>query len=453
METIVNNAKRNNVNMVNIFKFIICTILGVLLVLIPFSFKSGVDTILFHYLKMFVKSFYMPIQMIIIIIFVLAALLAIYDMIAKPRWIRENKLMSNLFSTTPFYLFNRIMGAVVSVLCLLKVGPEFVISPGTGGAMVDLATQLSVLIPMMLLLQTLILEFGAMEFIGELVGFIVKPIFKISEICAVSAISAWVGPGNAAILGTRELFEKGFFTVKEMAIIGSQFAISSIGWVVLVCSVLDIMDNFGMIFLGITLVGMIVAAICVRIPPISNYPDVYVDGSTERKVVIDQSQSKFTRAINSACDRAASVTAKNFTDKKNNMLFYVIWLMPIIVFWGTIALAISVYTPILGWISYPVEVILNLFQVAESKVTASAIMSGFADNYLPVILGGKVESAESRTIIAMMSILQLIFMSEIATLLKSTDALKNFKDIIIVFLLRTFISLPLVILFVKMLLS
>ncbi|MBI5974683.1 arginine transporter [Staphylococcus sp. H16/1A] len=446
------NKQSQPVNIINILKFVICTILGIVIVLIPFSFSNGVDTVLFHYLKLVVQALYTPIQVLIILAFVISALLATYDMIAKPAWIRENPTLKNLFSTTPFYLFNRIMGAVISLLCFFKFGPQVITSMETGGAMLDLATQLSVLIPIMLLLQTLILEFGAMEFIGELVGFIMRPLFKMSEMTAVSAISAWVGPGNAAILGTKELFEKGYFTVKEVAAIGSQFAISSVGWVVLVCSVLDVMDKFGMIFLGITLIGMIVAAISVRIPPISKYPDVYVDGSTERHVEVDQSQSKWQRAIGNACLRASQVTAQNFISKKDNMMFYVLWLMPIIVFWGTIALAISVYTPLLGWVSYPVELVLNLFNVAESNITASAIMSGFADNYLPVILGSKVTSAESRTIIAMMSILQLIFMSEIATLLKSTGALKNFKDILIIFLLRTFISLPFVILFVKIIL-
>lgn len=375
----------------------------------------------------------MPIQILMLLIFVISAILATYDMFIKPHWIRESQLLSHLFSTTPFYLFNRIMGALVSLFCFFKIGPYFLISENTGSAMLDLATQLSILIPMMLLLQTLILEFGAMEFIGEMVDFLFKPIFKISEITAVSAISAWIGPGNAAILGTKELFNKGYFTIKEIAVIGSQFATSSIGWVILVCSVLDIMDNFGMIFFGMTVIGMIIADISVRIPPILNYPDIYADGTTERMVEVDVHQSKIQRAMYGACQRASEVTIKNFTDKKSNMLFYVIWLLPIIVFWGTLALAISVYTPILGWVSYPVELILNFLHIPESSITASAIMSGFADNYLPVILGEKVNSLESRTIIGMMSILQLIFMSEIATLLKSTNTLKSFKDIIIIF--------------------
>ena len=130
------------------------------------------------------------------------------------------------------------------LLCYLNIGPEFIISIDTGGTMLDLSTQLSILIPPMLFLQVLILEFGVMEFVGCLFGFIVRPLFKISEFAAVNIISAWVGPGNAAILGTKQLFEEGFFTLKEAAIISTTFATSSIGWVVLVANVLGLMDVF-----------------------------------------------------------------------------------------------------------------------------------------------------------------------------------------------------------------
>lgn len=106
-----------------------------------------------------------------------------------------------------------------------------------------------------------------MEFFVTLVGFIVKPLFKVSELTAVSLISAWVGPGNAAIMGARQMFDEGYYTLKEAIIIGTTFSTSSIGWVVLVANVLDLMDKFG----TITLVGIIVALIGVRIPPISRY--------------------------------------------------------------------------------------------------------------------------------------------------------------------------------------
>ncbi|MFD0896305.1 YjiH family protein [Loigolactobacillus binensis] len=434
-----------------ITKFVLGTAIGVGLVLIPFSFANGVDTILFHYLKLFIAQYHFAVQTLVTILVVLSALLALIDWLIPTTILHKQRLLKKLFSTTPFYVINRLLGAVVALMCYLKVGPLFIISPDTGTAMLDLATQLSVLVPLMLLFQTFILEFGAMEFLSELIGFIVKPLFKVSELCAVNIISAWVGPGNAAIIGTQELFKKGYFTVREAATIGSQFATSSIGWVVLVCSVLGVMPYFGLIFLGITLVGVIIGAIGVRIPPISRYPSTYVDGSTTRPIKITREGNKWHTALVNASNRANTVSIKNFTTKIDNMTFYVFWLSPIIIIWGTAALALSLYTPLLAWISLPVEWILRLFGVADAKVTASAIMSGFADNYLPVILGKGIGSASSRIILAMMSIEQLIFMSEIATLLKSCNIVQKFSHIVIIFLERTFLALPFVIWYVQLL--
>lgn len=438
----------------NIFyflKFIIGTLIGVGLVLIPFNFDGTVDTFLFYYLKIFIKNNYSYLFPLVMAIVVISALLAVYDGLFKPNWIRKNSMLNTLFSTTPFYIVNRCCGAIIAILCYFKLGPEFITSADTGGSMVMLATQLSILVPAMLFVQTFILEFGAMEFIGKLIGFIFKPIFKVSELCAVSIISAWVGPGNAAILGTKELFDNGYFTAKEAAIIGSQFTTSSVGWVVLVCSIFNLMDSFGTIFLIITIVGIIVAFINVRIPPVSRYSDSYADGHKATKENENTvKQSRFKLAVSSAIERSKLVSSKNFIAKKNNMSFYVVWLQPIIIFWGTLALIMSVYTPVLRWISYPVEWILLFSDVQDAAITASAIMSGFADSYLPVILGQNITSSASRAIIAIMSILQIIFMSEIATLLKSTDIIRKFSDIVIIFVLRTFISLPFVIVLVKL---
>lgn len=438
---------------INIIKFIGGTLLGILLVLIPFNFNGTVDTVLFYYLKQFIRAYQSPLRFIIMILMCISAIVALYDFIAKPDWIRNNKILKNIFSTSLFYIVNRFLGALICVLVYFNIGPNFIISADTGESMFSLATQLSILVPCMLFLQTLILECGAMEFIGELIGFIVKPIFKVSEMGAVSIISAWVGPGNAAILGTRDLFEEGYYTVKEAAIIGSQFSTSSVGWIVLVSSVFGIMDHFGTLFLVITLVGIIVAMVGVRIPPISKYPNTYMNNSeiSPLQVTQNESQSKIAYAFDRALQRADKVTLKTFSSKINNMLFYVIWLQPIIVCWGTLALIVSIYTPLLQWISYPIELILSIANISEPAASASAIMSGFADNYLPVILGKDIASVASRFIIAAMSILQIVFMSEIASLLTSTQVIKNFKDVLLVFIIRTFVALPFVILCVKVL--
>lgn len=441
----------SNKQSMNTLKFILGTAFGILFVLIPFNFNGTVDTVLFYYLKVFINQFDWLLQPILVLLIILSALLSLIDQIKPDTVIGKQRLMAKLFSTSPFYVANRILGAVMAVMVYFQVGPHFLISADTGGAMLSLATQLSVIVPMMLLFQTFILEFGAMEFLGEFIGVIVRPLFKASEICATSILSAWVGPGNAAIMGTKELFEQGYFTMKEMAIIGTQFATGSIGWIVVVSSVLGVVDQLGWIILGLALVSVIVAFVSVRIPPISKYPNTYVEGKKETKEVVKEG-SAWNRGLTNASKRAGELTIKNFTNKIDNMSFYVLWLTPIIVCWGTIALIVALFTPILGWISLPIQWILQVFNVPEAGQAASAIMSGFADNYLPVILASNIASVETRMIVAMMSIMPIIYLSETATLLTSTKAVPKFLDIIIIFIQRTVISLPFVIIFVKMIL-
>ncbi|MBF0714771.1 YjiH family protein [Gemelliphila palaticanis] len=442
--------ENNKINIKNLFKFIIGTLFGVFLVLIPFNFNGKIDTPLFYFLKLFIKKYNSTLILLMVALIVISALLSLINLFIKDSIFSKGKLMKNLFVTTPFYVANRILGAIIAILVYFKVGPEFIISVDTGDSMLSLATQLSVLVPMMLLFQTFILEFGAMEFIGQCVGFIVKPIFKVSEICATSIISAWVGPGNAAIMATKELFDKNYFTVREAAIISSQFTTGSIGWVVVVSSVMGVIDYFGQILLGLAIISVIVGFVAVRIPPISKYSNEYKDS---KKVSIepnkDESKNLLYSGLVKASERAETVTLDNFKNKINNMSFYILWLTPIIVCWGTLSLILALYTPVLKYISIPVEYILIMFNVPEAELAASAIMSGFADNYLPVILSTNIVAVETKIIVAMMSILTIVYLSETATLLSSTKIVNKFSHILIIFLQRTFISLPFVIIFVK----
>lgn len=380
----------------NTLKFILGTLAGLFLVVIPLQFDGSVDTFTFYYLKKFVVFGGQELVTVITLVIAASAVLAVVDTIFHTAWIKNHTL----------------------------------------------ATQLSIIIPPMLLFQTFILEFGFMEFFVTLVGFIVKPLFKVSELTAVSLISAWVGPGNAAIMGARQMFDEGYYTLKEAIIIGTTFSTSSIGWVVLVANVLDLMDKFG----TITLVGIIVALIGVRIPPISRYQDVYAENTERKDIKVATNTSRVTQAFILAGNRAEQAGIQNFKAKIKNMLTYVVCLQPIIICWGTVALIISMYTPVLRWISYLIGFFMNITGVPEAFAAAPAILSGFADNYLPIILGKAFASAQIKFIIATMSILQIIFMSEIGALLSSTKLVTKFVDIVLIFIERTIIALPFVIL-------
>ena len=73
------------------------------------------------------------------------------------------------------------------------------------------------------------------------------------------------------------------------------------------------MDHFGTLFLVITLVGIIVAMVGVRIPPISKYPNTYMNNSeiSPLQVTQNESQSKIAYAFDRALQRADKVTPKH----------------------------------------------------------------------------------------------------------------------------------------------
>ncbi len=393
----------DTVSLKNLLKFVVGTLLGLFLVVIPLNFGKNVDTFTFYYLKKFVSWMGHPLEILMTTIIVLSAFIAWIDVLAKPKWIEDHPMCRSLFSCTKFEAFVRLLGAVFAVCSCFTLGPEFMTSIDTGGTMLPLATQLSILIPPMILFQTFILEFGLMEFLGTIIGFIMKPLFKVTEMASVSIISAWLGPVSAGAMAAKQFFDEGYFTVKEAATVAACFAVSSIGWCSLVANVLGVMDYFSYFYLTIVVVGIILAIATVRIPPL-------------------------------------------FTDKISSMVSYVVSLQPIVMCYGMVALILCTYTPILTYLSYPIGWFMDLTGVPEAYTAAPAIISGFADNYLPIILGKAVASPQTKFIVGTMSILELIYMSEIGALLISTKLVKNMGHVALIFIERTVIALPFVVL-------
>ncbi|HLR72696.1 MAG TPA: YjiH family protein, partial [Pseudogracilibacillus sp.] len=88
--------------------------------------------------------------------------------------------------------------------------------------------------------------------------------------------------------------------------------------------------------------------------------------------------------------------------------------------------------------------VLNLLQIPEAAEAAQTVVVGFADMFLPAILGSGIESEMTRFVIGTLSVTQLIYMSEVGALLLGSKLPINMKDLIIIFILRTVITLPII---------
>lgn len=111
---------------------------------------------------------------------------------------------------------------------------------------------------------------------------------------------------------------------------------------------------------------------------------------------------------------------------------------------GTIALVVAEYTPVFNVLAYPIVPLLELLQIPQAAAAAPAMIVGFADMFLPAVVGSGIESELTRFVIAAMSLTQLIYMSEIGILLIKSKIPISFLDLFIIFIQRTIITLPIV---------
>ena len=126
-----------------------------------------------------------------------------------------------------------------------------------------------------------------------------------------------------------------------------------------------------------------------------------------------------------------------------------IWfgLLPLVMAIGTLAMALTEYTPVFTWLSAPLVPLLELLQLPEATKAAPAMLVGFADMFLPAIVGKGIESELTRFVIAGVSMTQLIYMSEVGVLLLKSRIPLNLVELFVIFVLRTLITLPIIALF------
>jgi nucleoside recognition membrane protein YjiH len=85
-------------------------------------------------------------------------------------------------------------------------------------------------------------------------------------------------------------------------------------------------------------------------------------------------------------------------------------------------------------------------QVPEAKAASETLMVGFADMFLPSVIGASIESEMTRFIIASVSVTQLIYMSEVGGLLLGSKIPVSFWELFVIFIQRTLITLPVIVL-------
>ncbi|MBR5268073.1 MAG: YjiH family protein [Lachnospiraceae bacterium] len=441
-------------NTTNLIKFILGSGFGVLMFLVPIPQGDSFTTLL-DYLKTFVKNLFGgSLPYILTVIMVIAAVMSLYDYFCKPDWIRNNHYLKKAFSTTPFYLVSKVIGAIVTIMVVFNCGPEFITSIDTGATIVDLCCTLLCIVVSFSFVLPFLTDCGIMEFLGVITRPVVRPLFGVPGRASVDLIASWFGASNAAVILTREQYMKGFYTKKEAGYIMTNFSLVSIPFCLLIANTVGISHVFPAMYLCVCVVGIVLAIIIRRLPPISTMPDTYKEQvGSQINEDVPENVNMFEYAIESSCKRASTLSLKDIVSSGMEVVVGMFFdLIPIVVAWGTVALIVATYTPIFNWISYPMGVFLNVLGVEEAFAVAPATLIGFTDMFIPALLVGGIQSVKTKFIIAALSLVQIIYLTEVGAIVIKSEVPLNLVKLFIIFLERTIIAIPLIVLFANMVL-
>jgi nucleoside recognition membrane protein YjiH len=436
-------------------KFIIFSLIGAALFITPIPTEEGftIPVAFLSGLAQDILSGALP--LILTVVVLLSFIGTILHKTVRPNAMEKSEFLRRLFDVSLFWVIIRAFAAVFAVMTYFQLGPEFIWSEFTGGLLLEgLLPTLFTIFFFAGLFLPLLLNFGLLEFFGGLLTKVMRPLFTLPGRSSIDSLTSWLGDGTIGVVLTNKQYEEGYYSQREAAVIGTTFSVVSITFSLVVIEEVGLSHMFLPFYGTVIFAGIVTALIMPRIPPLSRKPDTYVNGmdkQLDETIPADYQNQSFGTAkfgFDLASKRAAknsSITAF-FSQGGKTVLDMWLAVAPVVMAFGTAATIIAEFTPVFAWLGAPFIPLLQLMNVPEASAAAETLVVGFADMFLPAIFAAGIESEMTRFIIACVSVTQLIFLSEVGGVLLGSKIPVTLRDLFIIFLERTLISLPVIVL-------
>lgn len=434
-------------------KFLIPSAIGVFLFLCPI-WVDGNMNIPLGVISDWVANFISPFSAILItVVVIISAVMALIATFMKPAFIMNNKMLRGLFTPTPIYLGIRVIGAVLTVLIFFKAGSEVLWSGDTGGTMMSLMGTLIAWFFAASFLIPLLMDYGIMDYTGTLIRSVLKPLFTLPGRSALDLLASWIGNCNVGVALTSKQYEEGYYTAREAIIIATCFSAVSLPFCLVIAAMMDLDQYFVPFYLILTATGVICTVIMTRVWPLrGKFRDEYYEpvgkqinevvptGVTKTRWALMQAVTKADKGPN-----AGQVLYKGF----DTFMGIVFSLVPVTMCVGTVALIIATYTPFFDWIGLPFGYYMQLLGLEQGLQAGAGAIVGFVDMFIPAILCAGLEDIETRFVVGVLSLVQIIYMTEVGSLMLISKMPVKFFDLLIIFLEKTILAIPIIILLTK----
>lgn len=436
-----------NFNIKLLAKFILPSLVGICTFLVPIEYNGKltiVMAILADELKAQFSNYLMAFVLLVVAISCLLTLW--YTLIRRSE--KNVSFMEKLFSVSSAWLALRVLGCITCAMIYYQVGPSWIWSEFTGSIVLkELATSIIVIFVFAAILLPLLTDYGLMELVGALFQKPFKRFFCIPGRASVDATASWLSSAAVGVLITNQQYERGYYSAKDASIIATTFSIVSVPFTLIIAEFVGLGHVFVQFYITVTCTGLVLAMLMPRLPPLVNIASSYCSGVKSSSEMDKPDDVKtFRWGLEQALERAESAPSicSLFISALKNIADIWFGLMPPLIFIATLGLVIVEYTPIMIWLSYPFVPLLEILQIPEANLAAPAMLVGFAEMFLPAVVASNIESELTRFVVISVSVSQLIYMSEVGILILKSSIPINLLGLVKIFLLRTFISLPLI---------
>lgn len=445
----MDHLKKNESNsFLSMLKFLVPSVLGVLILMFPIKYDEGTTiavALLANKLTSYLEAI-LP-TVVLLLIGATALLTAIYK-ISKPAFIENRQFLKNLCNVSAFWLIARIVGFILCLLVYLQLGPEWIWSENTGGLILyDLILSLFSIFLFAGFFLPLLTDFGLLEFVGVMVTPLMRPVFTLPGRSAIDCVASWVGDGTIGVILTDRQYEQGYYTAREASVIATTFSAVSITFCLVVLNQVGLTKYFGIYYLTVALAGIVAAIIMPRIPPLSRKKDTYYQGvKMDKGENVPEGYSLLKWGLTLAVKKAEdNISLKKFF-KNGAKTVFDMWfgVLPSIMAFGTIALIIAEFTPVFQWLGVPFIPLFKLLNIPYATEASQTVMVGFADMFLPAVIGASIPSEMTRFVVASLSVTQLVYLSEVGAVVLGAKVPVDLKDLFIIFIERTLITLPVI---------
>lgn len=431
---------------IRFYKFLIPSLLGAVLFVVPVGQGGGLTIPIAMAANGLLGLMGEHSLTVIWALISLSGVLTLLYRLFRPAFLGRNPKLSALLGVKGFWFWVRMAGAVLANMIFFGIGPDFVTGALTGGLVAnDLLPILVCVFLLAGLLLALLLNYGLLDLCGALMIRVMRPLFGLPGRSALDCVASWLGDGSIGVLLTAKQYEEGFYSRREAAVIATTFSAVSITFSLVVITQVGLAHLFLPFYLAVTFAGILAAVVVPKLPPLSRIPDTYCTAAPEGED-IPEGKTPARYGLELALKKAENAPGIRafLREGVENVLEMWLGTLPVILAVGTAALILAEYTPVFQILGIPFIPLYRLLQIPEAELASQTVIVGFADMFLPSVIAGSIESGLTRFVVAATSVTQLIYMSEIGSIIMGSKIPVSLGKLFVIFLERTLVTLPVI---------